>query len=159
MRGYLVALVLLALSGCTSPDDRYPPYFAVDDVKQLELFYLDPFARYDPESAPKYEGEFRGWPVIGKTTVNDRRSQREIAVALTRGLDEGDREEMASCFDPHHGLRIETAGGVIEVEICYSCGQAIFVGGPRPGHHAFSGSSHEVLDRILTKAKVLPLEN
>src|SRR5690606_712500 len=111
----------LALAGCTSSDDRYPPYFAVDDVKQLELYSLRPGT--NDESEPKQAQErFHGWRVLGKITIRNARWQSKISRKLTEGL-ESQGGGRATCFAPHHGLRIVTDKGTTDMVICFMCDQ------------------------------------
>lgn len=155
MRAYLIALALFALAGCTSPGDRYPPYFEVDDVKQLELYSLAPRGKDDSE--PKQTQEtFHGWRVLGKTTIPDSRLQSKISRKLTEGL-ESQHGGRAACFEPHHGLRIVTDEGTTDMVICFMCDQVnIYHPDGRFEDLLMSYAPMEVLDQVLKENKVPP---
>lgn len=82
------------------------------------------------ETDPKYKKNIREvvarqevfceYPVGGKCQLKDKASQKELVDALFKGIDQWDGHR-ASCFDPHHGLRVIKGKDKVDLVVCFEC--------------------------------------
>ena len=150
---FLSAIVFVGCS--TSPRSELSRLRKVDS---FELYSLEPFI--DPNNTeadydPKGSGErLHGWRVLGKTTVSDEATRREVIDALDKGIDPEGRG--AKCFWPRHAIRRMSDDKPVDLLICFQCGNIeIYRNGKRVG--SYSSVSRDVqstLDEVLRKADI-----
>jgi hypothetical protein len=152
-RLFLLSAVVLA--GCsTSPRDEVR---WLEKADSFVLYSLEPLSDPDTHELdydPNGPGErLHGWRILGKTTVSDESTRRELIDALKEGMEaEGNQ---AHCFDPRHAIRRTTNGKTIDLLICFECGNvAVFKAGKRVSGYAGIGSGQKTLDEVLRKAGV-----
>jgi len=152
-----LALLCFVATPARSEDNRLPEEAAsiLGKAKQFELLSLDPASGSD-----KPTGSFRGYRVLGKTTVNDR-ARKDLAQAFLKGM-EG-KIDPKRCFKPRHGVRATHDGKTIELVICFECTQFdVYVGSAEKGQRLLVSMRPEpVFDKVLkdagiSKAKALP---
>lgn len=149
---WVVALLLFA--GCGGKAvPRFPESVeeALAGAAEFELLSLDPIQE---EGGPTVVDGFHGWKILGKTSIRDAASRKQVADALHAGDDR--QIEMASCFWPRHGLKAEYRGRVIEIVVCFQCSQAeCYVDGAKLGDTVkVLGTAQPALDEILKAANV-----
>jgi len=128
------------------PDDVLT---ALRTASSITLFSLDPINGEKP-SAPN---TFHGWPVLGSIEITSAADCKaivttvETAVKTAKGLG-------AKCFDPHHGLRIVSDGRTYDFVLCFTCEHMhIHTTGQKDRYSLIKGKG-EVLDKLLSKAKI-----
>lgn len=85
----------------------------------LALFSIDP-GRSSPAApdAPR----FRGWRVLGQTTVASAAQRGQLAATLQNGLSRWNGRQMTQCFSPRHAIRATDGVNTFELLICFECG-------------------------------------
>jgi hypothetical protein len=120
----------------------------LEKATQFDLYSLEPATEGKVEKNKK---TFHGWEVLGKTTVKDGKTRKELLDALQK------KGDVAKCFDPRHGIRASHGGKSVDLVICFRCGQ-IYVfpdgKGERAATLTISDTSQPVFDRVLKAAKV-----
>lgn len=113
----------------------------------------------DPGKTKKETGkDFFGYYVLGKTRITDTKQKNEILNSISNGIAQG--QGMARCFDPRHGVRVESGTNVVDFLICFECGHLyIFSNKHTNWLRATTSSPQTLLNETLKKAKVqLPKE-
>jgi hypothetical protein len=80
---------------------------------KFELLSLDPRLGYDGRDA------FHGFRILGRTTIADDRTRRELIRHYYDGL--ADTGFSAACFNPRHGIRATRRRRILDIAICFSC--------------------------------------
>jgi hypothetical protein len=154
----LLVLLAVAVSSCSSAAS-----WPTDEVRELEkansfeLYSLEPLAdpdTYEQDYDPNGPGErLYGWRILGKTTVSDELTRRELVDALKEGMNKG---EPLKCFRPRHALRRTNNGKPVDLLICFECSQvALYRDGKQVGSYkSVARSVQSTFDEALTKAGV-----
>lgn len=124
----------------------------LEKADQIELISINPGERGQFEY-PK--GEYYGWKVLGRTTIEDADTRKSIISAAERGIAEEGRP--AKCFDPRHAIHATSYDGEnVDILICFHCSQVeVYVNGKDEGPFLGTSSFPEpVFDKVLTKANV-----
>lgn len=106
------------LVGCGSP---LPPASAavLAEADTFEVLALDPGG---PEAAEAPPAEtFHGFKIVAKAAVPSREAQKRIVDIVDDGVRSGGTR--AKCFNPRHGIHAVKAGHVVDLVICYQCGE------------------------------------
>jgi len=111
-RGFIaVGVVVLVSAGTGRAADNALPAKAravLEKAETLDVYSLDPDTERDvTEERPKTG--FRGWKILGKTTVQDADARKALLSALDKAV-AGAPPRSKKCFEPRHGVRA-TAGG------------------------------------------------
>jgi len=80
---------------------------------------------------------FHEWKVLGRITIKDAPTRRDLLAALKKGIAEDEerkrkeREEgrltATGCFQPRHGVRATHEGKTVEFLICFECTPARWI--------------------------------
>jgi hypothetical protein len=156
-------VAILSLSVGVRADD--PPVWkdaraVLEKAAEWELLALDP----NTDRKPDPKDAFRGWKILGKTTVKDADTRKALLAALDKGIAdhaEKRRKELekgllreSGCFQPRHGLRATASGQTVEVLICFECDPVYFYFGERRGAVATDESPQGAFDKVLKDAGV-----
>jgi hypothetical protein len=150
-----VTMVLIAFAGCTStPRDEV---LRLQKVDSFELYSLEPLADPDTHEMdfdPDGPGErLHGWRVLGKTTVSDEATRRELIEALKEGMERPDAQ--AKCFYPRHAIRSTDGGKTVDLLICFECHNVqLYRNGRRQGDTRGVAKTQAPFDEALRKAGV-----
>jgi hypothetical protein len=152
MRAILAVVCLLAIAAIfwdarASDDSALPPDVAkaLHSATKVELYSLEPW--FD-ESAK--ESKWHDYVLLGHTTLSGDKAK--LAVKEFESTIKG--PNVSACFDPRHGLRVESAGHVYDLLLCYECnGLAIYVDDKYLKKYGAMGSP-KVLNKLLSDAKV-----
>jgi hypothetical protein len=93
---------------------------ALAEADKIILYSIDGTERFEKKQAPKTNEEFRGYPVLGKTTIADAKARYEIVGAAKQATDKRDAAR-AKCFWPRHALHVESKGKCVDYVICFQC--------------------------------------
>jgi len=93
---------------------------ALAEADKIILYSIDGTERFERKQAPKTDEEFRGYPVLGKTTIADVKTRHEIVGAAKQATDKRDAAR-AKCFWPRHALHVEGEGKSVDYVICFQC--------------------------------------
>jgi hypothetical protein len=148
----LPAALVIGLSAQVAGQENKIPDQAraiLEKASQFELLSIG----HDP--LPKKPAEdFRGWPVIGKTTIKDPNTRKRLVAALKKGVEENKGDSM-KCFNPRHGIRVTHNGVTADFVICFECFQAIvYIGGGKEPRFLITDSPASVFNQTLQHAKV-----
>jgi hypothetical protein len=148
-------LVILGSVSCSGQKASKLPAAAksiLEKADQIELLSIDPGHSERDEPPPK--GDYHGWKVLGKTTIQDPDIRKSVISAVERGLaEEGDPKK---CFDPRHAIHASHKEKTVDILICFHCSQVqVYLDGNSEGPFLGTSSSPEaVLDKVLTQANV-----
>jgi hypothetical protein len=155
LRHMLLSLPFALVTGLSpqvaSQDNKIPDQAReiLEKASQFELLSIG----HDP-LPKKPEEDFRGWPVIGKTTIKDPNTLKRLVAALKKGVEENKGDSM-KCFNPRHGIRGAHNGMTADFVICFECFQAIvYIGGGKEQRFLITDSPAPVFNQMLRHAKV-----
>jgi hypothetical protein len=156
----LFQLLALAFVGCSSS-----PSSPQDEVRRLgqadsfELFSLEPYLDPDTHEMdldPNGPGErLYGWRILGKTTVSDEATRRELVATLKKGLEQGGGGD--KCFNPRHAIRRMEGGKPVDLLVCFECGNIELRWDGKPVGKYYTDIARDgqsVFDEALKKADV-----
>lgn len=126
----------------------FPPesYRLFLKAEKLTLYALK------PESTNTDAEKFQGYEVAGKTEIAEVKHQKELKGAFIREMAGA---KGAACFNPRHGLRVETEGKTIEIVICFECGNFAVHFGDEKGKGAVNAQYLESpFNQILQNAGI-----
>jgi hypothetical protein len=148
----LPVVLVIGLSAQVAGQENKIPDQASEILKKASQFELLSIG-HDP--SPKNPAEdFRGWPVIGRTTIKDSNIRNRLVAALEKGVEENKGDSM-KCFNPRHGIRVTHDGMTADFVICFECFQAIvYVGGGKEKRFLITDSPASVFNQTLQHAKV-----
>ncbi len=140
-------------SGSEISADKLPLAVAetLNHAHRLTLLSLDPLrVRRNPlEESPE---EFRDYRVLGKMNVDGAECEGLIK-AVYQAISASDGST-GGCFEPRHGIRINSAVGDYEMLICFHCRQLI-VYTPDGSHEMVRiADSPNLFNQTLTAANV-----
>lgn len=107
-----VICVCVLLAGCNQNSGVIP-----HKVDRLVLYSLE--CDFDRNAVSEDAELLHGYLVLGKTEIDSAASRTEILDAVRDDIANG--SEIASCFDPHHAIRIVHEDTTNDVVICYKC--------------------------------------
>jgi hypothetical protein len=121
----------------------------LEKAEAFELLSLDPV-----EPKEKVKDDFHGWKVLGKTTVKEAASRKQVVESFEKGVSEY-KEGPAKCFNPRHGIRVTHEGKTADFVICFECAQThVSVKGEKVETFLVSQSPADVFNEVLKKAGV-----
>jgi hypothetical protein len=147
-------LIVLALGppvlGCADIEPPYslpPPEAAtLEKGDSFELLSLEPL------ESPAEEGNFHGWKVLGRVTVEEN-MRRRLVEALKKGVE--NQGVSADCFQPRHGIQVQLDGKVFAIVVCFECRSAeSFIDDNRGSGFYVSPSPQPVFDDVLRRAGI-----
>jgi len=144
-------LGLCAVPPDASAQNRPLPASAVailDKAETIELYSLDPSSELEKLK----DGGFRGWKVLGKTTVS-REMKATVLKSLYKGIAEN-KGKAAFCFIPRHAIRATHDGKTVDLVICFECYQIQVFEGEQAGGVLVTRSPQPLLDKVLRDANV-----
>ena len=146
-----VALVIGLSAQVAGQDNKIPDRAReiLEKASQFELLSIG----HGP-SPKKPTEDFHGWPVIGKTTVEDSNTRKRLVAALGKGVEENKGDSM-KCFNPRHGIRVTHDGMTADFVICFECFQVVvYVTGDKEQRFLITASPAPVFNQTLQHAKV-----
>jgi hypothetical protein len=148
----LPVVLMMSLSAQVAGQENKIPDQAREILKKAGQFELLSIG-HDP--APKNPAEdFRGWPVIGRTTIKDSNTRNRLVAALEKGVEENKGDSM-KCFNPRHGIRVTHDGVTADFVICFECFQVVvYLGGGKEQRFLITDSPASVFNQTLRHAKV-----
>lgn len=108
------------------------------------LFSIEPREREESKDA------FHGHKILRQMAVKDAATRARLQKALYGAV--ANSGDVASCFNPHHGLRATLENQTVDLVVCFSCGTSYFYIGEKrlPTAVAFdSRDSEKVWNRVL----------
>jgi hypothetical protein len=156
MKLLLSALVPLALLivGCSSSTKS--ELRQLEKADSFELYSLEPLL--DPKTGEEdYDlngagDRLHGWRILGKMTVSEEATRRELIDELKKGLG---KKTGSKCFDPRHAIRRTNDGKPVDLLICFECGYIeLYVDGKCVGGLTPIGANPSAFNEVLRKAGV-----
>jgi hypothetical protein len=136
----------LVLSGCERDTSFLPK-----SVDSIVVYSLEP--EFDESKLPPDAEMMHGYYVLGKTKLSGD-SVQKVLDSVRNDIARGN--SIASCFDPHHAVRIEAGNQSLDIVICYKCN-----GFKKGSQEKMNGtsypmaiSSRELLNKVLTSADI-----
>lgn len=117
-------------------------------VEQFDLYSLDPEGNRDE----KDEKTMHGWKVLGKTTVKDAKTRKDLITTLEKAAGKGSG---AKCFEPRHAIRASGGGKTVDLIICFECSWIyIYEGKKQIAVVTVADKVQPTFDKVLKDAKV-----
>jgi len=89
----------------------------------VTLFSIDPHpGAVDLSVLPT----FKGWVVLGQTTVTATDQRQLLADMLRQGLSQWSGRHIISCFNPRHAIRATDGKKTYDFLICFECGRLYY---------------------------------
>jgi len=108
----------------------------------------------EPRSTNANAKIFHGHTILGETTIDDAAARKKLFAAFRKGVADHDGS-VAACFLPHHGLRIESDRGTLDLVICFECAQVkVYENGVPSEALLISTSPRAAFDELLEAADV-----
>ncbi len=128
----------------------------IDPAKaKITFFYLKPDSSQHQPEKDQSNGYFHSWKIIGSQVLTSKEDSQFILAALLRSIHDSDGD-VALCFSPAFGLKIETeAGKSVEMAICFHCKSATVYGTEALDGFGVDGPA---VDDFLTLVKKLHLD-
>lgn len=98
-------------------------------------------------------GEFHGYPILGKTTIEGKTKQRLMA-EIYNGLVIGDFDIRGACFNPHHGVRASFDDKTTDCLICFSCGHFLVYMSNSEASNPITKAPEKFFNQLLQDAGV-----
>lgn len=89
---------------------------ALEKAEQFELLSLDP----ERHQNRRPKEEFRGWRILGSMMVTNTGVRSDLVTALRKNVEEN-KNMVARCFHPRHGIRVIYEGKTNDLVICFQC--------------------------------------
>ncbi len=99
-----------------------PPASAkvLSEADTFEVLALDPNVE-PPSDAVSSPQSFHGFEVVGRASVPSREARARIVGIVDDGMRSGGTR--SKCFNPRHGVHAVKSGHVVDLVICYQCGE------------------------------------
>ena len=150
MRIVFVALfTTLACAHAEAPDAGAAIEQLASSPSQVVLYSLTPMP--DPVSKHSLDR----YPIVGEADITACSEQYALLAALARGYRESGDTVMA-CFNPHHGLSVESRGHTVHFVICFECLQVYATGFGEIGYFTMSRSPQRIFDEALARHHIAP---
>jgi hypothetical protein len=141
----------LIVAGCDRPDIQPNFLQALTGAEQFELLSIDP---QKPKTPPA--DAFHGFPVLGRTPIDDPATRKRLIDALRAGAQDGNIPP-ATSFKPKHVIRVTSAGTTTDFIVSFATSQVqIFVDDLEKNGFLVSPSPQPTFDEVL-RAKSVPL--
>ncbi len=148
----LPVVLVIGLSAQSYSQKNKIPDQAREILEKAGQFELLSIGHYS--SKKNSAEEFKGWPVIGKTTIEDPDTRKRLIAAMAKGVAENNGDVM-KCFNPRHGIRVTREGKTAEFLICFECFQVmVYVTGEKEQRVLITDSPAPVFNQTLQNAKV-----
>ena len=124
-------------------------HFVLANCDALTVYALHP----DDSRAAEYDELFHGYAALGETQVQAAPVKRKVIASLYQGMADDDAMQML-CFIPRHGVRAVHGSRVVDLVLCYQCGNMrIYLGSdPIPLHWSICGPSQWLLNELLSSS-------
>ena len=100
------------------------PKASVDVLAHADTFEV---YRLEPHTEAPPEQTFLGNKIVARATVRDPKARDRIWNVVDQGVRSGGTR--AKCFNPHHGIHAIRGTEIVDLVICYECGE-VDVNGP-----------------------------
>jgi hypothetical protein len=148
----LPVAIVIGLSAQVAGQENNIPDRAREILEKASQFELLSIGHGASQKKPA--ADFHGWPVIGKTTVEDSNTRNRLVAALEKGVEENKGDSM-KCFNPRHGIRATHDGMTADFVICFECFQVmVYVAGEKEQRFLITASPAPVFNQTLQHAKV-----
>ena len=137
-----VVCFCVLVAGCDDKSDVIPY-----NVDRLILYSLE--CDFDKNAVPEDAELLHGYLVLGKSEIDSATSRTEILDAVRKDIANG--SSIASCFDPHHAIRIVHEETTTDVVICYKCRgyERTANGKLKTTSYPMDVRSRDILNRVL----------
>lgn len=104
------------------PDlEKYSEYEDfLSEVTKITLFSTKSIP-YHPDDGPKPKTLFHDYEVMGAVDITNKETISKMLEAVKDNINDESGESYTMCFDPRHGLRIESRDSVKDFLICFEC--------------------------------------
>jgi hypothetical protein len=147
----VLAVAVAVVVQADEPQNKIPAKASevLTGTEVIELYSLD------PEKENRTTDGFRGWKVLGKTTVRDETMRQKLVAALREGVEESDKGS-AGCFNPRHGIRVTHKGATVDFVICFECHYVYVYENAKDEEKIIktTGDPQATFDKVLADANV-----
>lgn len=133
--------------------------FTLNQSSQFIMLSLFPMSTLEEGTDLEFKNheKFHNYPVLGKFQVKDQKLKEQLLAAFYKGVEDGDKEEAAACFNPRHGIRAQHNGKTVDLVICFECHQFEMYPQRKRGYDRYvpiTNSPQDTFDRALRSANV-----
>lgn len=125
----------------------------IEHADRATLYSIWPHPGHRSTPPPTSEGEFHGFPVLGKVELREETTRSRVLQALLISVDDNFAGD-SLCFEPRHALRLSRGTDEVDLVICYYCGYMIITKGKESERVCLSSSSKAALNRVLREAGI-----
>ncbi len=125
----------------------------IEQAERATLYSIWPHPGHRSTPPPTSEGEFHGFPVLGKVELGEATTRSRVLQALLTSVDDNFAGD-SLCFEPRHALRLGRGTDEIDLLICYYCGYMNITSGNKSERVCLSDSSKAALNRVLRAAGI-----
>jgi hypothetical protein len=168
-RSWILLAIGIVLAGCREPAPAGP---SRDDVRRSRFGAHGEFLKAADSleihslasrggrrnGLPPGTKQFRGWEILGSTTVKERERVRSVWADLYRRVDSRSAEIYNYCFLPRHGIRAVKGQQTKDYVICFECDHIYVYAGPDEEEYDRVGmeavAEEPVLNGILDRAGI-----
>ena len=126
----------------------FMPFHRMPSVAWDALTHTDQFEVFEIEPQDA-SADLTHFTVIGKVTIADAKTRKMLRDALRNSASDSDAQ-MASCFNPHHGIRVTKDGVATDFVICFECGRVqVWRDGQRIAYFAISHTPQPLFESVL----------
>jgi hypothetical protein len=117
----------------------------LEQADKFELLSLD-------ASWSTTQGGFHDHQILGRREIVDSATRKTLISALENGVAEN-HGEIAMCFNPRHGIRVNRRGKRVDFLICFECAQ-VKIFGDEKGSFLVSQSPQRVFNKVLSDSHI-----
>lgn len=124
----------------------------LDRGEHFVLLSLDPTdSGLRSESAPTPKEMFHDYGVLGRTEISSTEERTALLHALYKGIADSDGN-VASCFNPRHGIRATLGDETVDLVICFECLSIQTHHKQSGGYMLTTSSPQPTFNRVLKRA-------
>ncbi len=126
----------------------------LETSEHFTLYSLQPYENPEAQSVSKAlqnNPRFHNFPIIGQTSIDDKKTRQQLLDALYKGAD---NDRQMACFDPHHGIRATKGLQTMDLVICFTCNTLQVSGNVTTGNLYITSAPRDTFDHVLQEHQV-----
>ena len=151
--GTMAAMAAFMLAGCASPMSNAPlASLGIEDATSLRVSVMALDGDTYPDiGASDQENLMHGWAILQACSLDQGRPSIRVLRSLNSDIAQGHGGVPVDCFQPRHGVRIQSEDAVKEYLICFQCHNfQCWVDGSLVSSGSISNHSEEILNSAIT---------
>lgn len=130
MKPIAFIISLLLLLGCRKSDNSLQSFPNLEKYSKYEDFlsgvhkvtlYSTKSISHQPNDGPPPKELFQSYEVLGSIEITDKETISKLLKAVKGNIDDSKFDAYTMCFNPRHGMRLESHDTVKDFLICFEC--------------------------------------